>query len=403
MPDFKYTAIDKRGKKVEGTYTANNKNQVLTMIKDNKYIPVKIKEIKQSTEINIAQYLGKVKTKDISIFCRQFYTMLNAGVSILNCLEILGAQTGNKKLKNVINEIYDDVQKGVSLYEAMKKHNNIFPELLINMVEAGEASGNLDTIMERMAVHFEKENKINSKVQAAMIYPIVLAVVSVIVVFFMITFILPTFVGMFEGSGVELPLPTRILMSISDFLKSFWYIIFAGLIAGGYSLSKFANSEKGKFIIDNFKFRVPIVNTTTKMIVTSRFTRTLSTLLASGISLLESLKIVSNVVGNVVVKKGIKKASEDVRKGISLSEPIRSIGIFPPMVESMVRIGEESGSLDEILEKTADFYDDEVEATIQKMTTALEPLMIVVMAVVMGAIIIAMVMPMFKMFDTMNF
>ncbi len=403
MPVYKYKAMDRKGQKKEGKYTAATEAHVVSMLRDNFLIPIKIEEQVQSKEIELFSFMQKVKTKDIAIFCRQFYTMINAGVSIINCLEILSKQTENKKLRKIIIDIYDNVQKGITLSEAMDKHKNIFPELLINMVQAGEASGNLDTIMERMAVHFEKENKINNKVKNAMIYPIILSVIATVVIIVMLTVVMPNFIGMFEGSGVELPAPTRILLAISDGIKKFWYIIVGiiGLVV--FLFRRFIKTDEGRLSIDRLKFRLPIIKGSTKMIVTSRFTRTLSTLLSSGVSLIEALEIVSDVVENRVVSDGLNDAKEDVRKGIDLSTPIKNIGVFPPMVESMIKIGEESGSLDEILDRTADFYDEEVEAAMQKMTTALEPIMIVVMAIVMGAILIAMVMPMFEMVNTIQF
>ncbi|EOD00111.1 type II secretion system F family protein [Caldisalinibacter kiritimatiensis] len=403
MPTYKYKAIKVSGDRTTGTFTANSKREVVSMLKEKNYYPVEIKEVVEAKNIEFFSFLNKVKTKDIAIFCRQFYTMLDAGVTIINCLDILSKQTENKKLRQEIIKIYDEVQKGLTLSEALKKHNEVFPDLLINMVEAGEVSGNLDVIMDRMAIHYEKENKISNKVKSAMVYPIILSIISLVVVIFLLTVVMPNFISMFEGTGVELPLPTRILLDISDGIKKTWYIIALFLFILGYIFNKYKKSERGKRYFDNLKFKIPIVKNTTEKVVTSRFTRTLSTLLGSGVSLIQSLDIVANVVGNKVVADGILQAKEDVRKGISLAEPIKNIRVFPPMVVSMIMIGEESGSLEEILDKTADFYDDEVEAAMEKMTTALEPLMIVFMAIIIGAIVIAMVLPMFNMVNTLQF
>lgn len=399
MPEFKYEAINKTGEKVKGTYEAEAKNHVLIMLKGKDLYPVKVEEVIKGKEVGVGLF-NRVKIKDIAIFCRQFHVMLNAGVPIIKCLDILRYQTDNKKLKVVLSEVYEEVQKGLTFSEALKSHKDIFPELLIHMVEAGEVSGTLDIIMERMAVHYEKENKIQNKVKGAMVYPIILSIVSVLVVIFLLTFVMPTFVGMFSSSGVELPLPTRILIAISDAIKSYWYLIFLVLTMVIYGIKKYIATDSGSIVIDKIKMRTPVVKGTTQKVVTSRFTRTMSTLLVSGIPLIQAIEIVSKIVQNKIVEKGLSDVKEEVRKGIDLATPINKIGFFPPMVVSMIKIGEESGSLDEILDKTANFYDDEVEVALQKMVTMLEPLMIVFMAVIIGAIVIAMVLPMFDMFKT---
>lgn len=402
MPEFKYKSVSTTDGQIEkGVYTAKSKMEVIEMLRQKRLMPVWVEEVKGSKEITLPRILIKVKIKDLSIFCRQFYTMLNAGVSIIGCLDILSRQTENRKLQETLYKIYEEVQKGETLSDTLRKRKEIFPELLINMVEAGEVSGNLDVIMERMAVHFEKETKINNKIQSAMIYPIILSIIATGVVVFLLTFIMPTFVGMFEDSGVALPLPTQILLNISHALRAFWYLFLLILIGIVITVKRTAASEAGKFFMDNLKLRIPIVKEAMKKIMTSRFSRTLATLLSSGIPLIQAMDIVAKVVGNKVVEKGIKEAIEDVRKGVDLSAPIKRMGIFPPMLDSMIAIGEESGSLDEILDKTANFYDDEVDTAITKMTTLLEPLMIVIMAVVVGSIVIAMILPMFSMMNTL--
>ncbi|SHJ82622.1 type II secretion system F family protein [Tepidibacter formicigenes] len=402
MPNYKYSAIDKSGKKIEGKHTANSKEEVLLMLRQKNYYPTKVEEDIGSKEIRLSDMFRKIKTKDIAVFCRQFYTLLNAGVTIINCLDILRLQTENKKFAKIIGNIHDDVQKGLTFSEGLKKQKDIFPDLLINMIEAGEVSGNLDVIMERMAVHYEKENKINNKIKGAMAYPMILSIVAVGVIVFLLTFVMPTFVGMFESSGVQLPLPTRILLFISEIIKNYWYIHLLTLTVIIYGIIKYMKSDRGKSFLGIIKFRIPIVKGLNQKIITSRFTRTLSTLLSSGVPLIQSLEIVSKIVGNIIVEKGILKAKEEVRKGIDLATPIKNIGVFPPMATSMIKIGEESGSLDEILEKTANFYDEEVETALEQFTKLLEPLMIVVMAVVVGFIVIAMVLPMFDMMNTIE-
>ncbi|MBZ9688555.1 type II secretion system F family protein [Clostridium estertheticum] len=402
MITFKYKVMNHQGQKIEGTFKANSKNEVLAMIEDNNYYPIEIKETLEREQKDLFEAFSKVKTKDLYIFCRQFHTMINAGANISNTLDVLKKQAENKKLKKCLNEAHDDVQKGISLSEALGKHNDVFPDLLINMINTGEVSGNLDIIMSRMASHFEKENKINNQLKSAMVYPMVLAGLSVVVVVFLLTFIMPTFTGMFEGSGVPLPAPTRIVMGISKFIRTKWYILI--VVIGGvvYGMKTYAKTPEGKLSLDGLKLKLPIIKDTTEKVIVSRFTRTLSTVLASGVPLVQALDVVQKVVGNKVAEKSLEVIKEKVLKGVSLGEAIGDESLFPVMLHSMIKIGEESGSLDDILDKTANFYDEELEASLKRLTTMIEPLMIIVMGVVIGFIVIAMMLPMFDMTKTVQ-
>ena len=396
---YKYKAVSPSGDTIEGFFEGEEESDVISMLKGNNYLTIDIeKDIGASAQLDL--FTKKVTKRDLAVFCRQFYTMLDAGIGIVKCIDILERQSENKVLVKALGDIHEDVQKGFTLSQAMLKHRNIFPTLLINMVEAGEASGNLDTIMERMAFHFEKENKLENKIKSAMIYPMVLAVVSVAVVIFMLVGVMPTFIGMFESSGQALPLATQILLNISNSLTEYWYMYLVVILGLAFSFMTFKRTVKGMRFFDGLKLKIPVVEDTSRKIITSRFTRTLSTLMASGIPLLESIEIVGKVVGNTVVQDKMKHTVEDVRKGVSLSRAVSEIGVFPPMVDSMIKIGEESGSLDDILYKTADFYDEEVEVALQKLTTLMEPIMLVGMAIVIGFIVIAMAMPMFDMVNT---
>jgi len=396
---YKYKSISSNGRESEGLYVGDNESGLINMLRERKELIISIERDIQS-EARIEIFKKKVKKKDLALFCRQFYTMISAGLGIVPCLEILVSQTQNKTFKNAIADTYEDVQKGLTLSESMKRHDNVFPMILISMVEAGEVSGNLDTIMLRMAEHFEKENKLENKVKSSMVYPAVLAVVTVAVVVFMLVFIMPTFVGMFEGSGVALPGPTQLLINFSNSLKTYWYIYVASIIAIVFGISMYKKSEEGKRLFDSLKLRLPIVKGTSTMLATSRFTRTLSTLMSSGIPLIQAMEVVSRVVNNSVIEERLLSGIESIRKGVSLSRTVKDVGIFPPMVDSMIRIGEESGSLDSMLYKTADFYDEEVETSLQRLTSMIEPLMIVVMALAIGFIVIAMYLPMFDMTST---
>ena len=402
MSLYKYKAVTQDGRQVEGTFEGRDKKEVISKIRSANQTPIKVDEASKSKDVKDLKIINKVKTKQISIFCRQFYTMLNSGVTIVSCLDILRKQTESKKLSQTLDDIYEDVLTGNSFSDSVKKHDDVFPSLLINMIEAGEVSGNLDNIMDRMAFHYEKEYKMNNKIKGAMAYPMILGLLSVVVVIFLLTFIMPTFTDMFEDSGVPLPAPTRMLLAISDLLTQRWYVFVIVIGAVSYGLIKYIKTTEGRTMFDSIKLKIPIVKGTVAQIITSRFSRTLSTLMMSGVPLIEALDIVSRVVGNKVVENGILDAKEDVRKGTSLSTPLQRIDAFPLMLTQMIEIGEESGSLDDILEKTANFYDEEVDVSIQRLTTMLEPIMIIVMAVVIGFIVISMVLPMFDMMNTIN-
>ncbi|AOY77044.1 type II secretion system F family protein [Clostridium formicaceticum] len=399
---FKYKAVTSKGEAIEGSLTAESKDEVIRMIRQNQQIPVKIEESKgKSKEVKeLTLFKPKVKVKDLTVFCKQFYTMLNAGMSLTNCLEVLIDQTENKTLKVVIGDLFTQVQKGAVLSEAMKKHKKIFPTILISMVEAGELTGTLDEILGRMSEHFEKEGKINAKIKGAMMYPLILSIVAIGVVIFLLVVIMPTFIGMFTSSGVALPLPTRMLLAFSNALTQFWYVFMFAIVGTMFLLHRILSTDNGKRAYDKLKFKIPIIKGSITKIITSRFTRTLSSLLSSGIPIISALEASANVTNNKVVIEGIEMVVEDIRKGVSLAVLLKKINIFPPMMISMVSIGEESGSLDTMLSKTADFYDQELEAAIQQMVSLLEPIMIVVMAVIIGFIVIAMMLPMFDMMQT---
>lgn len=403
MPNFNYTALNQNGKKIQGNHNASSITEVIDMLKGKNYIPVEINQKKpKSRDITIFDSFSRVTIKDLAVFCRQFQVMLNAGVPIVNSLDILKHQTEKKKFVEIIEDLYEQVQKGSTFSEALLNHKNVFPEIMISMVEAGEVSGNLDIIMERLSVHFEKEFKIENKVKGAMIYPIILIIAVIAVVSFLLVFVMPTFIGMFEGSGVELPKLTQVLLSISKFLRTKWYIVFGAIALIVIIYKRLMQEENLRIKRDKLKLKLPIIKNVQIKVASSRFTRTLSTLMSSGVELMKSIEIVSRVTGNAYIATTLKDVKEDLRKGGTLSEPLTRRGIFPPMIPAMVNIGEESGAIDEVLDKTANFYDEEVDTAITKMTTMLEPLMIVIMAVIVGFVVIAMILPMFDMLKTVQ-
>lgn len=401
MPKFKYRAMNQTGEKIEGDYEADFQDQVLAMISDKGYYPLKIEEVVESAKIEISLFEPKVKIKDIAIFCRQFYTMLDAGITLNHALNILGNQITNKTLKAAILKIEEDVKKGEMLSDSMKKFPNVFPALLISMVESGELSGRLDEIMLRMSTHFEKENKVNNKVKSAMIYPIILGIVAVAAIVVIMTFVMPTFVDMFAESGTELPALTKMLISTSEFMSTRWYIILGILVVLVVAFNIFKKTDAGEITLSRLKLKIPGINKLNQMIIVSRFTRTLSTLLASGVTLMQCLDIISEVVGNRVAKDALHKVREEVFRGEGLYNPMKESGIFPEMLYSMIKIGEETGALDSIMNKTADFYDDELEQTIQSTVAMIEPAMIIVMGIGIGTIVLAIMIPMFTMYGTM--
>lgn len=403
MPIFRYQAITREGQNRQGKLIAVNEEIVISMLRDQNYLPVHIQEIQR--EIHIDQYTNhfrKVGSRELGIFLRQFYTMLNAGVSIVNVLTILKSETQHIKLKQAVTQMYESVQKGSTLSDAMKQFKEVFPELLINMVEVGEAAGNLESIVERMAVHFEKEAKMSNKVKNAMIYPSIVITAAMSMVIFLLTTVLPTFVQMFDQAEVPLPWATRWVMGLSASLCQYGYIYvgICGLTA--YFFKKWKLSSRGKWVIDSYLLRVPIVGDAVKKVITVRFTRTLSLMLSNGVPLIQTLDIAAKIIGNQCVLDAILQVKEQVRKGSILSKPIREMNFFPSMVDSMMKIGEESGALDKMMAKTADFYEEEVDIALQRLTAMIEPLMILIMGALVGFIVVAMIMPMFDMFNTIQ-
>jgi len=398
---YKYKAVTPSGQEVEETITGNSLTEVQDRIKEKGYFVVDVEETVEKKSATESLSFGQgVKTKDLSIFCKQMATLLKAGVPLSSALDILYRQTESKNLKEALGDVYAEVQKGLQISGIMKEHPKVFPEILISMTESGEMTGNLDNVMERMATHFEKEAKIESRIKGAMIYPAAISFVAVAVVIFLITIVMPTFIGMFEGAGMELPLPTRILLGISNALRTYWYLFILGFGGLVYLFITIINSERGRYAFDRLKFRLPVVKGAMDKIVTSRFARTLGSLLSSGIPLIDSLEMSAKVVGNVITRDKILVVADEVEKGETLGKSLKRNPTFGPMVVSMIEIGEESGNLDDMLDKSADFYERELEDAIDRLLKLLEPLMIVVLGVVIGFIVISMLLPMFGMFET---
>ena len=401
MANFKYKAINSEGQRIEGSQSADSESQVREMLLSNQYYPLSIEKENSKNKISFS-FNRKVKLKDIAIFCRQFYVMLDSGLSIGKALNILIEQGEKPKIREALIGVNGDLKRGETLANSMRKRKDVFPNLLTSMIDAGERSGNLDIILKRMAEYYEKETKIRGKIKSAMIYPIVLGVVAIIAITFILTFVMPTFVQMFEENNVDLPMSTKMVLETSKMLGKYGIIIFLILVTAIILLGKYLKSEEGQYKLSIINLKIPVIKKLTQIIIVSRFTRTMGIVSSSGMSLVTSIEIVASVVGNKIAEKELLKVKEKVLKGEGLGDSIMNIKIFPPMLASMVKIGEEAGSLDSILDKTADFYDDELEREIKTATALIEPSMIVLMGIIIGFLLISILTPMFKMYNSIS-
>lgn len=401
MAIFKYKAINSEGQRIEGSQSADSESQIREMLLSNQYYPLSIEKENSKSKKSFS-FNSKVKLKDIAVFCRQFYVMLDSGLSIGKALNILIEQCEKPKLREALIGVNGELKRGETLASSMRKRKDVFPNLLTSMIDAGERSGNLDIILKRMAEYYEKETKIRGKIKSAMIYPIVLGVVAIISITFILTFVMPTFVQMFEENNVDLPMSTKMVLETSKVLGKYGIIIFLILVTAIILLGKYLKSEEGQYKLSSINLKIPVIKKLTQKIIVSRFTRTMGIVSSSGMSLVTSIEIVASVVGNKIAEKELLKVKEKVLKGEELGDSIMNIKIFPPMLASMVRIGEEAGSLDSILDKTADFYDDELEREIKTATALIEPSMIVLMGIIIGFLLISILTPMFKMYNSIS-
>ena len=400
MATFKYRITDRYGKDKKGTVEANSEEAATAKLKGEGAIVHFIKETKSVDDAAWNITIGNpVKLKDITLFCRQFYSILNAGVTVVDGLKMLEDSTENKTLRKSIYNVQVNVEKGETLANAMALEGKVFPDLLINMVAAGEATGNLSVAFERICTQFEKDQKLRSILVGAMIYPVVVLVVAVIVVIVLMVVVIPQFQQVFAMMGEQLPLPTRIVIGVSEFMKSnlFWVI---GGVIGFVGLIIYAkNTETGKQITSRICLKIPIVKDFSIKNASAKFSMTMSTLVMSGVPLVEALGIVANVVENRVVRKVLNDSREEVMQGVSMSEPIEASEVFPQMVYHMLRIGDETGNTEAMLDKVAEYYEQEVEAATKNLTTAMEPAVIILLAVVVGGVVGAIVMPMMQIYS----
>lgn len=402
MPGFSYVAVDKRGKEKRGSLEAETRERALEQLKAEGLIPVSVREqgaLNKEIDFSIGK---KVKPRDLSVFCRQFVSITQAGVPMKEALQMLSEQTENKWLKRAISEVLLNVEKGNTLADSMRSQPDIFPPMLVNMVEAGEQSGSLEMAFSRMAVHFEKEAKLKATIKKATIYPIILVIAAIGVIAVMLLFVIPIFIDMFADLDIEMPALTMFVMNSSKWMTSHWYVVLAIIVGVVAAYKLIYRTTQGRLTIDRIKMKMPLFGKLTVKTACSQFARTMSTLLMSGISTIDALETTSKIVNNIHYTNAMLNAREEVMKGVPLSEPLEASGIFPPMVYHMTGIGEETGNVEEMLEKMADYYDEEVEMTTQSVLAAMEPIIILFMALIIGTLVIAVIWPIASMYNGLD-
>jgi type IV pilus assembly protein PilC len=384
-----------------GELTLDSQEEALSALRKRRIIISSVREKKNEMKMKMPNLGGGVSTRDLAIFTRQFATMINAGLPLVQCLDILSKQTEKENFRSVIAQVMRDVEAGTTLAEAMgkKEHIKVFDELFVNMVEAGEAGGILDNILQRLATYIEKAEALKRKIKSAMVYPTVVLSVALLATSFMLIFIIPTFARMFQGFGAELPLPTKIVMGLSSFLRSYWWAIVGVLVGGFVGIQRYYITEKGHLQIDTLLLKVPVLGDVLRKGAVARFTRTLATLISSGVPILNGLEITARTSGNRVIQNAIMAARASIREGETISAPLKQSTVFPQMVVQMISVGEETGALDDMLTRIADFYDDEVDTAVDSLTSLIEPIMIVVMGTIVGGMVVAMYLPMFKLIN----
>ncbi len=404
MASFSYVAVDSKGKQVKGSIEADNQMKASDQLKRDGFTIIEIKEQGlMDKDINLGGlFKKKVQIRDLSLFCRQFVSLHRAGVTIIESMRMLTEQTENPTLREALQEVSANVQKGETLANSMRAREDVFPPLLAHMVAAGEASGSLDIAFERMAVQFEQSAKINAMIKKAMVYPIMVLVVAVVVVIVMLTFVVPTFMEMFADMEIEMPKITLMVVAASEYMQENWIIIVGIIIAIVIFISYFKKTATGRGLIDKALMKMPLFGDLTVKSSSAKFARNLSTMLAAGIAMPEALQIVGDTMNNVYYEECMRNARNDVMQGVPVSTPLEKSGLFPPMVYHMVRIGEETGNTEDMLDTLANYYEEEVEMATQSLMAALEPLIIIILAAVCGTIIGAVIAPMGAMYEGLD-
>lgn len=397
MPVFVWKGKDKNNKTKKGEIEAPTEDAVRNELIRIKITNFKIKPKPKDIFENVAFMQPKVQQSDIILFCRQFSTMIDAGLPIIQCLDILHSQQENATFKKMLKEIKANVEGGQTFAEALRKYPKQFDALFVNMIAAGEAGGILDTILRRLSAYMEKAAKLKAQIKGAMTYPIVTLVIAAIVVAVIMVFVIPVFEEMFAGLGGALPIPTQIAVNMSRFIKGNIHFIIGGIVAFIFIAKRVYNTEKGRVIIDDISLKLPVFGSLIRKAAVSKFTRTTGTMLSSGVSILDSLEIVAKTAGNKTIEKAVYETRAAIAEGRTMSDPLAESGVFPSMVCQMIAVGESTGALDEMLGKIADFYDEEVDQAVENMTALIEPFMLVFLGVVIGGLVIAMYLPIFKM------
>jgi type IV pilus assembly protein PilC len=404
MPVFAYKAKTNAGLVMQGNIDAEEQKGAVEKLRAQKLVVLEIIEKKEGPFDKIKALIGSKKkghvtSKDLVLFSRQLSTLVGAGVPIVQSLGILETQAENPAFKEVLAAVKSDIEAGLSISDALKKHPEAFPELYTSMIKAGELGGILDTILERLTVYMESSEALKAKVKSAMMYPAIVLSICAVVTCFLLVFVIPTFKNIFASFGAELPLPTQVLITVSDTMKQFWYILVGIPFAAWKGFEAFYKTPKGQKFVDGNVLKAPIFGIILKKVAVARFTRTLGTLIKSGVPIMQALETVAQTAGNVVIADAVLLTRESIREGGHLSDPLKKSGIFPNMVTSMISVGEETGALDIMLSKIADFYDQEVDTAVKGLTSLIEPIVIVVMGIVIGTIVVAMFMPMFGLGD----
>lgn len=401
MPVFEYTARTLKGDLVREKIDLPSKDDVVAHLRKNKMIVVQVNAAPKQVNLG-GMFGGGIKTRDVVIFTRQFATMINSGLPLVQALDILAQQTENKKLADVTRQVVYDVESGHTLADALRKHPKAFTDLYVNMVAAGEAGGILDTILNRLAQFLEKNDAIVRKVKGAMIYPAVIFSVAAIAVAVLLIFVIPTFQNMFASVNLQLPLPTRIVIGMSQILLHYWWAIIGAIGFSVFGVNRYYKSADGKLRIDTLMLKAPVLGDLLRKSAVSRFTRTLGTLISSGVSILDGLEITARTAGNMVIHNAVMESRASIAGGETISAPLQKSKVFPPMVISMIAVGEQTGGLDEMLSKIADFYDEEVDAAVSALLSLMEPIMIVVLGVIVGGMVVAMYLPIFDMVNAVQ-
>ncbi|MGN6185349.1 MAG: type II secretion system F family protein [Thermoanaerobaculia bacterium] len=395
MPTFEWKGTSRNGQTQTGVLVADSKDAVISMMRRQQIVVTAVKE--KGKEIALPKFGGGVRPQSIAIFTRQFSVMIDAGLPLVQCLEILGGQQEHKVFKRTIIQLRQDVESGSSLADAMRRHPKVFNDLFTNMIAAGEAGGILDTILQRLATYIEKAVKLNSQVKSAMIYPVAVISIACIVVAIILWKVIPVFAALFESLGAELPLPTRVVIALSNFIGDFWWLMIILMVALFYATKRYHQTYKGKRVLDGLLLRAPVLGLLLRKIAVARFCRTLATLTSSGVPILDGLQITARTAGNSVIEDAIMATRKSVEEGKTISEPLGDTEVFPAMVVQMIAVGEQTGALDTMLSKIADFYEEEVDVAVAGLMKLLEPILIAFLGVAIGGIVIALYMPMFSL------